>query len=409
MSNTEAGVSKARPGRLFSYTFILIVLAIPAYLLSPANFELMDLPEFYTPPRMILSGQGSSIYNVQVLKAAEKSFFPWMKAESVVLYLPPFAVPWLLPAGFVPLAAIGPVWWLALLASVVGSLALLKNCFQLSDRAVLWTGTLLSAFGPQWESMKHGQLAPFLLLSLCAVIWSLKHDRAKLAALALSFLLIKPHLLIPLLAYLAGGGRFRPVLYLAVPAGILLLLSFFMVGPAGYSQYSALMSYSLAHREWMVPEVGPTLRGQLLRFAPACDALVMTVSSAVFLLTCCALFLLGRRFRQRADWLDLGIMVAMPLALVTSLHCHNYDLLLLLPSLAAFARSGLIGNLPRWLSYCLLACGGIFFMPFYNKIHYEYLLAGGVINPFFLILSGFAILLATLAIRTPPSQIRPGP
>ena len=404
MTKGRDAVEKKGAGGLFTCFFILLVLSIPAYFLSPANFELMDLPEFYTPAKMILSGHGSSIYDVPSLKAAEKALFPWMKAESIVLYLPPFAVPWLVPSGFVPEAAIGPVWWLSLLISTVGALALLRNCFGLSERALLWTGTILSAFGPEWESIKHGQLAPFLLLSLSLAIWALKRDHPRLCAGAFSFLLLKPHLLLPFLAYLTGARRYRPILYLALPAALLIGLSLLMVGPAGYKDYQALMSYSFVHRQWMAPEAGPTIRGQLLRFLGDQDALVLNVSSTVSALTLVALFAAGRRLSASEQWLEKGVIMSVPLALVTALHCHNYDLLLLLPPFIALTGSTFIQKLPRLALLSLILPGTIFMMPFYNKIHYEYLLTGGKLNPFFLVLAGFCIFTLALSLRLTPSE-----
>ena len=91
---------------------------------------------------------------------------------------------------------------------------------------------------------------------------------------------------------------------------------------------------------------------------------------------------IGRQVKHRQDWLTIGLVVTMPIWIVTSLHCHNYDLLLLVPGLACVVGYHLYRGMPRWPNLAASIAVLVMIMPIYNKIHYDYLLKGGLINPF---------------------------
>jgi hypothetical protein len=74
----------------------------------------------------------------------------------------------------------------------------------------------------------------------------------------------------------------------------------------------------------------------------------------------------------------------MPLGLISALHSHLYDLLLLTPIVVLLAKN--FAKIQRVRSLAYLAClSGIpFLVPIYASIHYDYLLKGAKINPLFL-------------------------
>ncbi|HEY9793503.1 MAG TPA: hypothetical protein V6D22_24095, partial [Candidatus Obscuribacterales bacterium] len=91
----------------------------------------------------------------------------------------------------------------------------------------------------------------------------------------------------------------------------------------------------------------------------------------------------------------------LPLGLLTSLHCHDYDLLLLLPGMASLTRTVFWRKLSDWTKGAFMIGIAAFVLPFYNDIHYGFLLHGGTINPHFLLLLGFSFAMIISAWNTP--------
>lgn len=81
----------------------------------------------------------------------------------------------------------------------------------------------------------------------------------------------------------------------------------------------------------------------------------------------------------------------MPIGLFTALHCHNYDLLLLLPTIVVFMFGASTKNIPSKRKLVWLLPLVPLIMPIYNKVHYEYLLVGAPINLLFIDLSIVAL------------------
>jgi hypothetical protein len=318
--------------------------------------------------------------------ATERALFPDM--ATVILYLPPWALPWLVPLGFISISWIRPVWWTLLLVAIAGSLIILKHALGLHRRILLWLGAFTSVFGAEWEIIKHGQIAPFLLLAIAFTVLSLKRGSQVSAGLSLSVLALKPHFLLPLVMFLLGARRYKTVLFTLIGIAIVFALSWFLVGAPGYESYGRLLSYSMSNRTWMAPDVGPTLRGQMLRLFPFADVPVLVVSSIVLAITYGVLWLFGMWFRGNSQWVECWLILALPIGIVTSLHCHNYDLILLLPTIAALIGTGL--TVSSLLTIPVICVGFTFLAPVYGKLHYDYLLRGGLVNPFFLVLVLFS-------------------
>jgi hypothetical protein len=383
MTTNPQGRQQARQP-LLVLVFVFAVLALPAFFLSPPEL-LLDLPEFYTAPRLVFEHKGDRIYDIQSFREAEAALFPGRQEE--VLYIAPCGLPWLSPLALIPLANIKLIWWLALISSSAAAVVLLCSGFGLPQRATIWMAAFVAALGPQWETIKHGQLSAFLTLALAVFIVAMKNKRPVLAGAALSLFTLKPPLLLPLLSFLAGAGIYSPFLCALPFALALTAISLPMVGIAGYQQYRNLLSYSLTHRNWMAPEAGPTIRGQLLRLFPQADIAVAITATVILLFGLVLLFWLGRRLRRSNLKLQLAFIL-MPLGMLIQPHCHGYDLLILLPSLAAVISVILAEG--EWTWRWSLPLAIFFVMPFYNLLQYNYLLAGGIINPFVIALVAMA-------------------
>lgn len=369
--------------------FAVIAPIVPAIMLvqSGRSFTAVsDLPEYYAAARMIQRGRGADIYKLNRLGEEQERLFPGMNGRVVGLYVPPVAVPWLVPLAGVPEKAAAGFWMVLLLSATSGSLALLKQVFKLSGGQLLAVWAVVSVSGPLYEALRLGQLAPLLLLAFTLALLTLCRKRPLLSALALAFMLVKPHELLPFLAYAAGARRYRLLVNFLVLACVLALLSLLAVGWEGWSNYFQLMANSVAQSANMQPELGPTVRGQLLRLVPGRANEIFWLSAALALLSLGGNFAFGRLYCRYQHWLELGLVAAVPLGLVCSLHCHDYDLLLLIPSAVAALKLGLAESLPEWTKLAAILGTVLFLLPVYKFIHYDYLLGGAPMNPLFVCL-----------------------
>jgi hypothetical protein len=156
----------------------------------------------------------------------------------------------------------------------------------------------------------------------------------------------------------------------------------------------------------MQPELTPTLRGQLLRLEllPSMQAIphmgtLITVTTVLFYAAACGFsFWLARRSRKLDKALELGVLATIPLTVVTSFHCHSYDLLLLVPTILMLFTDRPVTTSP-FLKLAIMAVGAIFVVPFCIYLHYDYLLKGGIANPWFAALCLLAGMTSFLALR----------
>ncbi len=375
---------------------------IPAVMIT-ASFssfaKISDLPNYYASARMAVERHGDGIYNFDAIGAEEKVLFPAIGSRVVRLYVPPPALPWLLPLACFSRQAVPAVWVSALIAAFAASLFLLKPLFQLSWTEILAVWAVAVVSGPLYEAIRIGQLSSLLLLSFCLTLWALKAKRSLLAGLAMSFFLLKPQEMLPFVAYLLGGRRWKPVACMLVIACLLAVVSFCVIGPDGYRNYLHLMLSAFGNTQGMQPELSPTLRGQLLRFFPEQKLAVIALSSVVSAAVLVVNWLLGRSFKRHRQWLEVGVAAAVPIGVVSALYCHDYDLLLLIPSVVACLKLGLCARLPEPVKLAVILTATILLLPVYKWVHYDYLLSGGACNPIFWYLAGLSVSMVLLVNR----------
>jgi hypothetical protein len=375
--------------RLIALMIAVLAPVIPAILLfsamqNPAPFS--DLPEYYAAVNMIGQGKGALIYVWEQLGSVENALFPGMNGRIVGLFVPPLAVPLLMPLHWIPVDQSFAIWTAILVFAMVLSLCVLKFAFQMTSVQTLFMWSVLSISGPAYEAIRIGQLAPILLVGFSLACALMEMGATTAAALPLSVLVLKPQELLPFAIYLLGCGKYRTVLLLGLISAVLAVVSILLIGFDGYANYANLISFSMQQTQGMQPELSPTIRGQLLRFLPNSHGLVTAIGIGTLSISLLAIFFLGRRFRRRPGWLWAGLIGAMPLGLVSSLHCHDYDLLLLVPTAVALLKTSAARKLPTWLKLAVILSFPVFLLPAYTYIHYEGLLRGMTVNPLFVVL-----------------------
>lgn len=376
----------------------LVSLAVPVWVI-PLALHLFpavnDLPEYYAAATLALSGKGAGIYDLSLLGAEQHRLFPAMGQRVVGLFIPPFSLPLLLPVALLPVN-LAPVLWMGLLAlATAASCVLLRKIFNLSKVATLWTIALLSLSGPLFEVFHIGQLAPFLLLSFCGTLLYLARGQDTKAGFALVLLLLKPQEILPVLLYLTAAKKWKPVAIVAGTAAVLGALSFVLVGMEGWRNYFKLVGDS-TNVVFMQPELSSTVRGQLMRI-PGLSPQITSVTSIVALVVVSGIIgYSGWRLRGSLRGL---LFIAVPLGLLSSLHCHDYDLLLLTPSVIALTKFPPAAKMNSLVAMTALLSSGIIMLPIYIIVHYQWLLTGGVVNPQFIVLLFWAVCLAVFAFR----------
>jgi hypothetical protein len=345
-----------------------------------------DLPEFYVPAKMIASGCGSSIYVIPELARFEQFYYLKAERSVVTLFMPPFGLPFILPLALVPPDVAPIVWKSFLAASLSVSVLALRAAFKLGFTATCWLCAVLCFSGAAYEALRIDQLSTVLLMSFSLAIWALKTDKPYLAGIALSGLIVKPQELLPFLIFLLGAKRYKPFVSLVIIGIVFLGLGYSFIGADGFAHYDALMRSTINDLTYLVSDISCTVRGQLYRYFPDQRVLMHYLSMAVLGVALLCIFLLGRRCGRHARWLELGLVGAMPLGIVSSLYCYYYDLLLLVPSVLLL-MSTFEAELPPVGILGLMTGGLAFMLPFSIFVHFDWLLKGHKSNPqFFLLL-----------------------
>lgn len=470
---------------------VFVPLIPTSWYLTSASFfgRVSDLPEYYAASWLILNGRGADIYVLQQIAATENILFPSMSGRVVPIFMAPTASMLIAPLALVPVQLCHYLWCAFLVASIALAVLVIANVFRLSLEQRLLAWIFLCTFGPVFESIRIGQIAPFLLLALgCALYFLAKEPLTRTtpassvdspttgvepadpsaqtsagrveqagsisqpqaveappakasarttamsssapqeralssfgAACFLALLSCKPQVLIPVMVALAGAGRYRVLFQTLVFIVALALVSLILIGPTGWQNYVSLLSGCFNEMSIMHADQNPTLRGQLLRLLTDSSqrSLVALVSGCAYLLALGAIFLINRRFRESGgsketsitqaggalpalrdggDWLVVMVLTC-PLGLVCSQYLMTYDVLLLVPALAIFARKKLYARLSPFVVLPAVFLGVVYMLPFYSFVHYGWILKGALWNPFFFALLYWALLLAVTAFR----------
>jgi hypothetical protein len=365
-----------------------------------------DLPEYYVAAQLALQGKGSLIYKAQEFYNWQDKFFPG-GGHGVLLFIPPPGVMWLLILAAIPAGSAPVVWTVFLELVLMAAIILLIRLFRLNflNSLVLWCFTFFS--GAAVDAVRIGQIAPLLLLAFTFLLMGLSEGSAVAAGIALSFFMCKPQQIIPFAIYLLGNKQFKPIAIAASVALALTVGSIFLMGVESYQNYLQLIADPNSIKI-MQPELNPTIKGQLAKFLGANNIIVKLISEICFVLSSLLIFLLARKQNGKDGWLKIGLIGAVPLGLVSSIHCHHYDLLLLIPSIILSLQISKEDSIQipqttliKILAVAIVAC---FLFPVYMPMRYDYLMKGGTFDPTFFLLASYAVTTFICCWRAHPKQ-----
>ncbi len=382
---------------------ILSAAWLAQFFLAPFSGSISDFPQYYAPVRLICTGHGADSYKFPIASAMQKESFPTMGERAVPTYLPPPSMFWFLPFGLMSGSQAFIVWKIVQIVSLVGSIFLLRDAWGLNRKAVCYLIAGICASGPAFAATQLGQISMLILCALSTMIWAFKKDKLWVAAIALSVLMLKPQEGLPIMVFLAGAKRYK---MLGMTVGVLtvqFLVIFCLIGVQGMTEYFATTSnIDTSQSILMQSELGPTVRGQLLRLLPDSKSLITQISGIIMLISWALIFFSGRKFASSPAWLGAGLLIAVPIGVLTCLHLHSYDLLLLVPSLVLVLSGPLESIAPAWLLVGGFLLTGTFMVPFYIYIHWDHLLKEHwILNPHFFALLTMTVGFSYLAYRYP--------
>jgi hypothetical protein len=181
-----------------------------------------DFPALYTAAHMVAHGSGRLLYDVAAVGAEELRLagHPVGGTGTLAYFNPPFFAALLAPLSMLGMESAFRAWTLLGLALLAVDVWLLwRTAPRLSRRErALLTLAFLTLY-PVSYGLQLGQFSLVLVTSWAGAYLLLRSERDALAGLALTPLLIKPELLLPVALYLGWKRRWR-VFATLLPAAI---------------------------------------------------------------------------------------------------------------------------------------------------------------------------------------------
>lgn len=345
-----------------------------------------DFLVFYSAAKMAVAGQAAAVYDQTSLNSVEHALCPELPSEDYSPYLyPPQALLLLSPLGLLDDHWVRGLWLGLMLTGLLGSMLLLLRIYRIDGAARTWFITTSLVSGPVIWCILIGQFGTILLLALSCSIWCLKRKSDIGSGAALSLLLFKPHEALPLLLYLAGARRYRSLVWAALWTALGLLAGFALFGSSYYAGFfNSTLANATNNTGFINSQLGPTLRGVLLSYFGnnlLISATALTALCVVYLFC----FWLGAKMSESRLWLETGLLGCLPLGFAFALHFHDYDILLLLPTVAALLSQPLIKHFPRAIIILASLSGLLMSTPIYLEVHTR-VRKDRIANPYFLLL-----------------------
>jgi hypothetical protein len=355
-----------RSSSAVSAALALAVLVGLVFLLRSVDLGLFgqgDFLQYWSAGKLFASG--GNPYDLSEMAAVEQpyNFAP----VTILLWVPPTIFPIVALFSRLEFQLAVCAWLVSMCALFALSLRMLfcLDSFvpQTREKKIL-AAIFLVTFYPLALSLYYGQISPLLLFGFAAFLFVLLSKGSdRVAGLALSLTLLKPHLLYVVYLYLAlkawKTARWGIVQGLVGGAAILLSLSI-LLRPDILSLYAHAISTPPIY--WQTPTLGSWLQGALdihetwIRLLPSFLGILLV-----------GLYLLRHEELSKRD--NFGLIYALaPLSLLTSPYGWQFDHVVLLP-IACYCVVRVQGLLP-WL----LVLGNIFVLAAPDRTPMQYFL-----------------------------------
>lgn len=242
---------------------------------------------------------------------------------------PPWALPLVLPLGFVGLRLGALIWSSVLLACLLVSAWLIRGMYGSPDNRTHW---LAISFSPALLCFFMGQTSLFSLLGLVLFL-RLHRGHPFMAGSALWLCALKPHLFLPigavLLIWVIASKRYK----IAAGAGAAFFVSWgvtLLLEPSAWRDYSNMMRAPEVARQF-IPCLSDAMR---LWFYP--QTVWLQYLPSVLACAWAAAYFWSRR--SNWDWMRDG-SILMLVSLIVAPYCWIYDQALAIPALLQGAYS----------------------------------------------------------------------
>jgi len=384
----------------FIAAMLLLVPVIANKFTAPKWQTYGDFKSYYAMSSILRGPTPSQTYEEAVMKKTVVNFFPEAvdpRANPPPLQVFPFALPLILPISLVPAKWSCDVWTAILLLCTVAATLILSRREKMSSRSTAIVLLLVAASGPYHSLIRLGELAPIGLLCLSLAFICLQRKNACGAGVLLSLMLMKPHWVLPFLAYLFGCRRFKVLAWLGLSTFVLAAVAYVSFGAETFSNYLPQAKHlSENPLIFSVPEA-VSLTAQIYRLMPRLPyASIMPFTALIY---CCSLLFLcwlGNRYRDNRDWLTPGIICAFPLGISCAFYYSPYDIIFVLPSLLALFGQTNFSTLPASSKTLICLSALVLMNPLYHWIMGK--LSEGFALPFNPIYAG-VLVLSVVAVR----------
>jgi len=352
-----------------------------------------DFTIFYSAARLVREGFGPSLYDPEVQYRVQREFASGVSIRQGALPYnhPPFETILFMPLSSLPYLAAYLVWDSLNLVLLAGVLWCVQSGLEREWPGLWWGLFLCLAFFPVCVALLQGQDILLLVLWFAAAYVSLKRGNDFAAGCWLGLGLFRFQLILPFVAMLGLGKRWRALAGFLAMAGVLGLVSAAVVGWHslwGYPHYVWFVERTMGHGA-IVPSDMPNLRGFLAALFTGRIPRLLLDGITVLLSLGLVMFgafhykpgLAGERF-------DLAFSLCVVVVVLVSYHAFAYDLcLLLLPValVANYVRSRGAIDVRRQI----LLIGPIFVL-FFSPLHLVLWLHYGQLNVLAILLAAWA-------------------
>jgi Glycosyltransferase family 87 len=322
------------------------VAAVVSIILGAAIFSLpvektndtRDFSEFYCAAQIVTNGLGTRLYDIGL----QSQFISRVAAVHTFYNHPPFESLVFVPLTIFSYPTAFRIWTLVNLTLLVVAAWLVESRMKVSLAVSQWTGihadfglvlVLFLTFAPATTSLLIGQDSMLMLFVYTVVFVLLRRSAQFAAGCVLALGLFKFQLVLPFALILTARRKWSFLIGFLTIGGLLVLISITISGFQVLSGYPRFLLFDSSYQQvaGFQPEFMPNIRGivylLLNRWIRSSSLNILVLVLSVF-----TMWFAAKKWRD--EQFGLSFSTAVIATLLTSYHLYNYDVTLLLLSLA---------------------------------------------------------------------------
>ncbi len=342
MAHTSASNSQTMSSPLWSRILIVVYITIGIiysylliYFIQADGIWTADFSAFYTAWRMVLDGQGASLYDFTLQESYQQEILAGNSFAGGLLPFvnPPHVAVLFAPLGLLPLEYAYITWMLLQCGLLIWLLLLLRQLasdWQPYERYLLLSATV--AFPPLFSTFLLGAFSLWGLLCIVQFVVLLKQTRDVSAGFWISLGTTKPHLvLLPGISLLAGR-RWYALAVAAITSGSFFVFSSLLLGWHIWGDFLlAVRASTTAFEEVIWPGAMYNFRGVLVLWLDTEQGALINQISLLALGIAAA----GVLWLWRGTWqpdspdFELRLALTITLGVLFSPHLYPHDSLVM--------------------------------------------------------------------------------